>query len=135
MDKIEFVNGELIFEGTPKSAIERVMRHARVAGRTLERRIGPVVRRSGDNDPRRTPKGRNNFRGEKKRRLDQEKRDHPEKYREAVEFINKNYGMPISEISIENVDAAMVLINGLIRDNNSLDKSWLYEFKRKIVQK
>lgn len=87
-----------INEATPKSTEERVHRHKRVETAQLGRVADPVVKKKGDNDPRSTPQGRANFKGWRKRKQDEWKKKHPEKFTEAIDLFAVIDEMPINEI-------------------------------------
>lgn len=89
---------EVISESVPKSLREKINRHVRVGEHSGAPKPEPVVRKEGDNNPKRTVQGRRNYRGHRKARQDANARKHPEKFREHVEFIRNNIGKPADVI-------------------------------------
>lgn len=92
-----------ITEATPKSAEERVHRRTRLKKPDKVRDPRPVAKKEGDNDPRSSSRGRRNLTGHRKEKQDRWKRDHPEKFTEAIEFINTYRDKP-SEINEEVIN-------------------------------
>jgi hypothetical protein len=102
-----------ISESLPKSVKERVHRTTRPPKVTpTERNLKPTPKKKGDNDPRRTSRGRKNFKGSKKRKQDEWKRKHPEKFTEALAFYEKYAGQDVSNImeGLKTIQAPLTLL-------------------------
>ena len=128
-----------INESLPKGTEERI--HRRTRPKKLVHSKNPAdisIHRDADNDPAQTSRGRRNFRGSEKRQQDKNKRDHPDKFTEAIDFINNNNGKEIVNIvesayKISDYIALDKLLNKLIDEESNIGKVWLHEARNVVA--
>lgn len=110
-------SSEVVSESTPKSAVERIHRKTRVNKPVQHRDVAPVPKKKGNNDPRNTSTGRRNLSGWRNRQQTKWKRNHPEKFTEAIEFINRSRDMSTEDIiaeikSLKHPSRLAILLDG-----------------------
>lgn len=126
--EVEVEQEQIISESLPKSVEERIYRRTRIPTKTGEIRPEPVLKKEGDNDPTKTSRGRGNYRGHKKRKMDADKKAHPERFREHIEFILDMSGCPVDVVmesakQISDPTVTLEILDGLLKqDIESKDK-------------
>jgi hypothetical protein len=119
-------------EAQPKGVKERVARHVRVKKVTpVESNPEPQQGKpDADNDPRNTTKGRQSLRGSRLRRKAAWMKRNPQKFTEAVEFINKHLRQPIDVVlqeakTLKNPLEALELLEALqAKDDQKELQQW-----------
>lgn len=131
------VNCGVITEALAKSVEERIHRRTRID------KLGPkdseggvVIKKSADNDPCQTSKGRSNFRGTRKAGQDAKKRRVSKRFEESANFIHKTYNKS-ADIIIEQAgklqDPLCVLEVLTKLTSDKIDNGWIEDAKRMIV--
>ena len=129
----------LITEAMAKGVEERIHRRTRRSKGLVKKKVGPAVpRKTANNDPTKTSRGRTNFRGTKKKSQDDAKKLHPELFKESAEFIRNTYGQLIDVVlehaaKLHDPIDALDLLAKLKSDPGKLDKAWLNNTSNAIV--
>jgi hypothetical protein len=139
----------LISESLPSSAVDRVNRRtirnssdSHIDNKTGDQPLSPVPKRPS---PERQPSDRTKLYGRAKqgRRKSaktnkREARRNPDKFTEAVEFINKFVNKPANDYNeslsnIQNKNALFKIITRLLRnDNININRDWVWEIRESI---
>jgi len=130
----------LIREAMETSIHKRIQRNMRPKkfgprSRSPGRKVDDVTDHepSGHNDPRSTSRGRS----AQQKRVEYNK-EHPEEFREAIEFLNVNRTKPLAECDVSDIRSKQALerlVTRLLREpGTAFDTEWLYGLKRMLSE-
>lgn len=123
-------------EAMAKSVEERIHRRTRKVHEAEGKHPEPVIKKTANNDPRKTSRGRRNFRGTRKASQDAKKRRNPEPYTESADFIRMTYNRS-ADIILEHaarLSDPLVTLECLSRlKSDKINNSWVEGTKRAII--